>query len=514
MVTMITDEVDYKMNNEKTTTFRRILALLAAASMLLPLAACTKQPDDASKRPDGDQTVEVDDSNRTTARVLEEFAGHDYDGYNFRVASSEPGGHYYWMLDGDTGYANEIWYPEDSAETQTHSVFMRNVLAEDLLNIKISPLWAGHYYWDLNDVIVPLIKSNSDDFDMVLGAQTRIIPLATEGYFLNLLDFGTLDLTNDWWDAEYLKTFTYKNKYLYSICGDYNIFDDYSLAALFYNKALIENYNLGDPADLVDEGTWTIDAMMQLADAVTGDTDGDGYMTESDTYGIFDNQFSLTHFMEGCDIQMTEPDEDGVPQLIIEREQFINSVQYVFEKVRTSPSLYIEIENAHGKEAFMEDKILFLYEQLGGINMLRDMESDFSLLPLPKKDNDQRDYTSIANGIWLTVLSVPITSRDVDRTGVIMDVLGGMSTDTVNAALYEVTLGPKLFREQRTKDMLTYVIDSARYDWAKELKWAYPIYTVLSEQTGERGFTLASSVQKQIKILKSQLKHFLVGLER
>ena len=93
-----------------------------------------------------------------------------------------------------------------------------------------------------------------------------------------------------------------------------------------------------------------------------------------------------------------------------------------------------------------------------------------------------------------------------------MDVLGGMSTDTVDAALHEVVLGPKLFREKRTRDMLTYVIDSKIYDWSKDIPWAYPIYTILTTQTEAQTFTLASSLQSQIKSIRAQLKGFIKNI--
>ena len=448
----------------------------------------------------------------TTAYVREKYAGYDYDGYTFRVLSIDPGQHYYWMIDGmdGTGWCNEVWYEEDNADVQIHSVFTRNLLAEDLLGIRIALLRGGGLY-EIDSLVKTLVKAGGDDFDMTLGSQCRYMPLASEGYFRNLLDIGTLDLSNGWWDKEYTDTFTYKNSYLYTVCGDYNIFDEYAAACIFYNKQVVENFNLADPADLVDAGTWTIDAMMDMASKVTYDLTGDG-MDISDAYGFYDNPYALIHLTEGCNIRVAELDGEGVPQVVIESEEFLNAVQSVFEKVILNPAVFLD-EGTHDKTMLKEDRTLFLYEQLGGINMLRDMESDFSLLPLPKLNEDQREYTSVVNGIWLTVLSVPVSAKETDRTGIIMDVLGGMSTDTVEKTLNEVILGPKLFREERTVDMLGHVIESKRYDWGKEIPWAYPISTILAEQTESRTFTLASSVQRIIKVVSAQLRRFAAGFE-
>ena len=486
---------------------KKIIALILALLMVLPIfASC-----DGNNAGDGNnnsQNVEKNDEMPTVTLVREKYADCDYDGYKYRILSITPGQHYYWTIDGmdGTGWCNEVWYEEDDADVQIHSVFTRNTLAEELLNIDIEMLEGGGTY-EIPNLVKTLVKGDGDDFDITLGDMTCNLPLSAEGYFYNLYDIDSFDVKNDWWDQEYVDTFTYKKNYLYMITGDYTIFDDYAAACIFYDKQVMENYNLEDPADLVEDGTWTIDKMMDMAQKATTDLTGNG-MDAEDSYGFFDNGFALTHLVEGCNIHMAELDEDGVPQVVIENEEFSNAVQKVFEKVIQSPATLLG-EGDHDKEIMLEDRVLFLYEQLGGINQLRDMESDFSLLPLPKKDENQKNYTSVVNGIWCTALSIPISTREPERTGTIMDVLGGMSTDTVDKALHEIVLGPKLFREKRTVDMLKYVIESKRYDWAKDIPWGYPIYSMLTEQTEAQAFTLASSLQRNIKTIKSQLKKFL-----
>ena len=485
---------------------KKLLSLILALLMILPIfASCKKEKIDEEKE---ETTVEKNDDMPTVNEVREKYGSYDFDGYKFRILSISPGQHYYWTIDGmdGTGWCNEVWYEEDNADVQIHSVFTRNTLAEDLINIDIEMLEGGGTY-EIDDLVKTLVKAGGDDFDITLGDMTCNLPLSSEGYFYNLYDIPTFDVRNHWWDQEYVDTFTYKKSQLYMITGDYTIFDDYAAACIFYDKQVMENYNLEDPADLVEAGTWTIDKMMEMATKATNDVTGNG-MDEEDCYGFYDNGFALTHLIEGCNIKMTELDEEGVPQVIIEGEEFSNAVQAVFEKVIQSPATLLG-EGDHNKDIMLEDRVLFLYEQLGGINQLRDMESDYSLLPLPKLNEQQKDYTSVVNGIWCTALSVPICTRRPEQTGTIMDVLGGMSTDTVDKALHEVVLGPKLFREKRTVDMLKYVIASKRYDWAKDIPWGYPIYGMLTEQTEGGTFTLASSLQRQIKTIKAQLKGFV-----
>ena len=490
--------------------FKKLTALFLTTAMLLPFAAACKKDGDSGNN-GGDNNVQNSDDAKTTAYTREKYAGNNLDGYAFRVLSINPGSHYYFMLDGDTGVANEVWYEEDNADVQIHSVFTRNLLAEDLLNMHVSMIEGGGTY-EIDSMIRTLVKSGGDDFDMTLGSQCRSLPLAAEGYFHNLLDMNTFDIGESWWDQEYVDTFTYKNKYLYTICGDYNIFDDYATPVVFYNKQVLENFNLDDPADLVDDGTWTIDSMMDYVNKVTNDASGDGKLDENDVWGFTDNDQYMFHLATGCNLHLSALDEEGVPQVTIDSESFTNTVQTVFDKVAMSGKCFFT-DNGTCYDMFKDDRALFYYEILTGINMLRDMESDFSLLPTPKLTSDQSDYGALAQGIYLTVLSVPLSTQNTDKIGLIMNVLGGFSTDTVDAALHEVVLGPKLFREKRTRDMLTYALENRKYDWAENINWAYPLMNLIKDQGASQVFTLSSSIQRNIKMLKAQLRRFVMGLE-
>ncbi len=493
-------------------TTKALALILALLIFVLPLVACDTSVTNGNSN-DSDEQVEENNDTPTITYTREKYAGYNYEGYNFRVLSLTPGTHYYWMIDGmeGNGWCNEVWYEEDNADVQIHSVFTRNVLAEELLNIDISLLPGGDKY-EIDSLVRTLVKAGGDDFDMTIGSQCRYMPLASEGYFRNLREIETLDLSENWWDREYIDTFTYKNKYLFTVCGDYNIFDDYATPVVFYNKQVLENFNLDDPADLVDAGTWTLDAMMDYVSKVTNDASGDGKLDENDVWGLVDNDQYIFHFTTGCNIHFSEPDEEGVPQVTIDSEQFTNTVQAVFDKIAMSGK-GLFTDNGICYDMFKNDRALFYYEILAGINMLRDMESDFSLLPTPKLNPEQKDYGSLAQGIYLTVLSVPLSAKDVDRTGVIMNVLGGMSTDTVDAALHEVVLGPKLFREKRTNDMLTYALENRKYDWGENVPWAYPLMNLLRDLGSSQSFTLSSSIQRNIKLLRTQLKRFAAGFE-
>ncbi len=496
---------------------KRIVALVLVVLMValqFTVIGCSKKDNNPTPKPDNTDNTQTnntstDTENQTIALVKSKYSNYDYNGYAFRVLPIDQGGHMYRLI--DESIANEVWYEEDSAESHQHAVFTRNLLANDIIGINVVPVWGGSTT-EVPELAKTLIKSGGDDFDMVLSSINKLLTLGAEGYLYNFYDIDSFDMGADWWDQDLISSYTYKKSKLYTITGDYTIFDDYGVPVIFYNKNVLENFNLSDPADLVDAGTWTVEAMMEMANAATQDSSGDGQMTIDDTWGLTDNNHVLTHFLEGCNTHMTIQDDEGVPQVNCSSEDFVNTVQLLFNQIATSPALGC-FSNNDCVDMMLEDRALFYYELLGAINSFRDMESVFSLLPLPKKDAGQSNYSSIVNTVWATSLAVPITNSDFSRTGIVMDVLGGLSTDTVNKSLHEVILGPKLFREKRTVSMLSYAVNSKAYDWSKEMSWANTIYAVMLEQYDTQTFTLASALQSKVKVLQKQLKSFLVGMK-
>ena len=484
-----------------------LLALLMAVSALT-LVACNKGGDKNEGGKTDDQAVD-NEENETTIYVKGKYGDSNFNGYNFRILSINQGEHFYRLIDETT--ANEIWYEEDSSDVYQHAIFTRNILAEDLLNITVSPVWGGTTN-DVPTMARNLIKSGGDDFDMVIASLNKLMQMGVENYLYNFYDIDTFDMDEEWWDKDLIESYTYKKNKIFALAGDYTVFDDYAVPVVFYNKNVMDNYNLTDPADLVDDGTWTVEAMMQMAAAATQDTSGDGKMDINDTWGYTDNNHVLVHLLEGCDTYITVLDDEGVPQVNCTTEDFVNTVQFLFDTVALSTSVG-SFDNGDCVDMMLEDRALFYYELLGAINQFRDMESVFSLLPLPKKNLEQAKYSSIVNTVWSTSVGIPITNQDFNRTGTILNVLGGLSTDTINKALHETILGPKLFREKRTVSMLAYALDAKAYDWAKEMSWASQIYNMLLEQFDTKTFTLASSLQSKVKVLAKQLKLFFIELD-
>ena len=61
--------------------------------------------------------------------------------------------------------------------------------------------------------------------------------------------------------------------------------DEKSIWCVFFNKKMIDDYNLDDPNKLVADSTWTYDKLFTMAETVSADLDGNDKRDEKDRYG-------------------------------------------------------------------------------------------------------------------------------------------------------------------------------------------------------------------------------------
>lgn len=485
---------------KKSVTILCLLALLLTSCGQTTITTDETQPT---------YTAETEEETTLTSLIQSLYGTNtNYDGYEYRIAGIQPGGHFYHKIHAE---ANEIWYAEQTGDSYSDAVYARNMLTEDLCNITIVPNWC-----DSRDNVATLTEKSAQagyDFaDLTLTSLYLQITQATHGTQYNLHAIDAIELDASWYDQDIIQNYSYKGNKLYCITGAYNVFDDYAVPVIFYGKQILTKNGLTNPAEYVREGTWTLDKMMSMAETVTNDVNGDGKMDENDVWGYLDNTDFYPHLLEGAGQPRTRVGDDGIPVLNVNSAAYIDMGEKVYNLVVDSSCRYIG-DNGVCVNIIKEDRGLFYYELLGAIHEFREMESDFSLLPMPKGDEALENYTSAINPTWCTAVSIPITVSDVDRAGTVFNVLSAFSVDTVDATLNELLLGSKLVRDEVTLEMLDYVLSSKVYDWANGFDWASSIKSALYSQSNANAFQLASSMQSAAPAAEKALAEFLEKLD-
>lgn len=111
----------------------------------------------------------------------------------------------------------------------------------------------------------------------------------------------------------------------------------------------------------------------------------------------------------------------------------------------------------------INDQTIFTTWMLTGVNYLRDMQSDFGIIPMPKLDENQAEYkTYVHDGT--TVFCIPTTTPDADMSAAVLEAMCAETYRTVTPAYFETVLKDKYARDSETSQMLDIIAASVYLD--------------------------------------------------
>ena len=101
----------------------------------------------------------------------------------------------------------------------------------------------------------------------------------------------------------------------------------------------------------------------------------------------------------------------------------------------------------------------------------RSSDADFGIIPHPKFDETQKNCIVSPHSYGNTLLTVPVTTRDPDRTGFILEAFSAKSAEIVTPAFYDKTLIGKSTRDDESAEMLELIFSSKKYDIGNFFAW-------------------------------------------
>lgn len=372
---------------------------------------------------------------------------------------------------GDDSTWMEIQTDEANGEVLNDSIFNRNLTVEEQLNVDIigyrGQSWTT--YWDSTsdiNMFKTSIAAGDNAFQCIAGWNTFIVPLALENYFHDLYDAPYLDLEKPWWNQSASQTLIMGGK-RHFVTGDISILSMLGGAyVMFANDRVAEDNGIGSLADMVREGTWTIDNMKAITQTLYNDLDGNGTMDQYDRYGfITDTYNSADSWYTAADIHQITLDDKGMPVFVSQQEKVSGLIDKTFDFWHNG-----SISGAYCTDAdtqcdmFKNNQALLIQRELDNARTyFRDMEESYTLLPFPKYDEQQENYISAAyNGA--TLWCVPVDNPDVDIACAVMEALAYETFTNVTPVYFETCLQTKVARNEDTIEMLGIIRDGCCLD--------------------------------------------------
>ena len=361
----------------------------------------------------------------------------------------------------------EVYVEEDSGDPLYSAIYHRNLKLEDRLNVKITPVVTS----DQQSTLRQAAAAQSDDFDICGGYRYFAMPMAVEGIIRNLYDIDYVNTDKPWWAQSFLDAATIDDKRFF-LTGDGALSMLWTMGAMFVNNTLYDRY-IGKIEDLwqtVTDGKWTFDLLGEYAEKVYTDVNGNGARDKGDVFGFASETYSAIDFLvTAADVRWSEKDADGVPQLIINNDHTVSFVEKLYSLLYENKGTYAAtLDNGRmgeGASSFAGDELMFTFGYASAAGDFREMESDYSIIPLPKFDEEQEAYKTYVHDA-MTVFCVPVTNQNNwEMTGAFLEALFSESYRTVTDAYYETLLKQKFARNPITADMLDLIKESVAFDF-------------------------------------------------
>ncbi|MCL2517260.1 MAG: hypothetical protein FWF15_01730 [Oscillospiraceae bacterium] len=426
--------------------------LLVLLLFILVLISCG-QSENIQK---GDITTTNSTDTQTDAVVNLQPEIKNFGGYDFRFHSA---------VNDD----NRLFVVEEmNGDTINDAVYLRNRAVEEKYNISISVVKLADTASQVS-AVSKNVQADDDFGDIAMIRLHSFFTLAQEGYFYNWYDYDEVRLDKPWWDQRISDDLKIKNK-LYTINGDFTTLDKLGTMVVMYNKKLYTDYEFENIYNIVTEGRWIFDRFWKMVVTTSKDLNGDGKMDKDDQFGILTEYSSLYYFYSGGGYRSIQLKADGSYEIAIGTEKAVNIIEkiLVLGTEKDKYSLIADDGKVPGiydtsKGMFRSDQGLFLAGTFNAVTTFRDMQSDYSVLPIPKYDEIQKEYYCLVT--WNDQpAAMPITIKDPNRTALIMEAIGYESGSGMREAFYDTFLVGKLIRDEETVGMLDLIFASKTYD--------------------------------------------------
>ena len=414
----------------------------------------------------------------------------------------------------------DIGADEETGDTINDAVYKRNSVIEEKFNCTIVEKKEG----DLNGRLKRIVRAGDPDVD---AATPRLFgalkDLTVSNYLIEFSNLAYIDLSKPWWDQNCVRDMSIANK-LFGVASDMTLMDKDSTSAMVFNKKLQADYQIENIYQLVTDGKWTLDKLLELAKVVSIDVDGNGTMDDKDAYGLLYQRDSMTSFLSGCNEFVSRKDENDFPVMTLNTPKALEVLDKLYDILYDENYCFnvMKFFDRIGKDftegmngIFQNDRALFMWIRMADVENLRSMDTDFGILPIPKYNEQQKDYLQTVNPYVGIVTVVPQSAASIENSGIILEAMAYESKYILQPAYYEVALNTKIARDEESGKMLDIIFGNRAYDMGEiynfgEIGRELPIMTMTFDRN-----IVSKYEQREAKALREieDLVETILGLE-
>lgn len=444
---------------------RKVISIFIVLSMLASFVACS-----------GGESAADTTSATTTAPSLNtpeiEYEKDDlpddlnFDGATVNILSMS-----------NSLWENEITVEDLASEVINDSIYNRERYVEDRLGVEIVNTKLSMS--DVDKEFKKVMNAQEDAYQAVVYT-AHISESIVDGFFYDLNEVEYLNLEKPWWSSKFNEEASIKGK-LYLTTGSMLLTLNRFLFATFYNKAIAEDYadkipELNDLYSIVESGDWTYDKFYEFSSGIYNDVNGNSERDEEDLYGLgFVAGISIDTMWSSFDVDILSKNDDGFFELNVNTDKLYNSIEKMLKLIHESTGTYKptstddkELNNLASK--FSDNTLLFMVNKLYVIeeDTMRNMQSEYGVLPFPKYDDAQKEYYSYSHDQYSTVC-IPSTNENPEITGATLEAMASFSYRDTEPAYLNMAIKGKYMSDPQSRKMIDLVVDGFKVDAA----WIY-----------------------------------------
>ena len=397
----------------------------------------------------------------------------------------------------------ELSSDEINGELINDRMYEADRLIEQKLNVKLESEYLEHAS-DVKSIVQKAVVAGEDEYDVYDMPSDIAGRLITGGFFRDISDLtGISDKV--WWDKNTRDSLTFGGK-CYSLLGDVSLMLAESHYVLFQNKDIAADIGLDNIYDTVKSGKWTLDKFGEHLKKAAQDTNGNGEMDFEDRWGLGIYNAAMTYFMLAGENPIVQTDSDGIPYFngIDERtaDMYTKIRTILFDPEHTTIGGKNVPAGGDWKDPFMQGRSLYLFEPLGHSKKMRDSKFDFAIIPMPKYDENQKEYmTPILQ--YVHTMYVTVANQKTDVIGATLENMAAEYYKTLRPAYYEAVLENKRVRDDESIEMLEIIFKNRELNPAVVFDWK--ITTILNEAALNGKDTIVSDVEKKLKQIQKAI---------
>lgn len=437
----------------------KISRFLCIFLTFVTLTSCAAETRKDSQEPDSSESAIQSADSSAETDIYTELGEHDFNGRVFTFLYSKDQLGKQWIYDAEE-YNGDIF---------NDTVYDRDLKISEMYNVGIDWYSTGGKGDEVYNALRQTVLAGDKTYDLAIGHMFGgLTSFISQGCAYNFNDLEYVDYDKSWW-AEGLRDVLEVNGILLLQNSDIVYkFND----CIYFNKDMLTDF--GYPSsyiyDFVDSGVWTWDKLTELARAALSDLDGNGIYDENDRYGhlLNANAYVSCNWVYASGMTIAKITDDGEISLEnVTSARMTKAVETLNELINVGEQTYMYtdtkvMDTLEGCGLFVNGRSLFLEQITTILPLMRDVEINYGIVPLPKLDEEQDGYHAMATP---QMMVLPATTDDPVFTGVILEALSMESYKTVNPAIYEVSASEKFLRDNKSYEMYQIIQSYGVYDF-------------------------------------------------